>query len=177
MWTCVCGGRPLCSTFVEHVFAHLVKKDFRLNEWTCISRYYLNILFFYFLLQCLWTFCDSICEKAYVHVFINSVPCVLCSLHARSRNFHCMPVFVQVCVQMCANGIGRHGQLSGEADNSPKCCPWFHGLMNSTAENLLTGNPARSMTNYWCSQLLALLHWGERKRQFVYVFVWAWFIT
>lgn len=69
-----------------------------------IWTFYFSILFVYFLLQCLWTFCDSICKKAYVHVFINSVLCVLCTLHVRSRNFHCMPVymFLYKCVFKCA---------------------------------------------------------------------------
>lgn len=54
---------------------------------------------------------------------------------------------VRLHVHMHANSSGRHGQLSGEADNSPKCCPWFRVLMNSTAEEAPDREPC--MVNDW----------------------------
>lgn len=70
--------------------------------------------------------------------------------------------YMPVCMLMCASD-----QLSGEADNSHKCCPWFGELVNSTAEKLLTGNSTLWPTNYRCHQLLALLHRREIKRPLV----------
>ena len=54
---------------------------------------------------------------------------------------------VRLHVHMHANSSGRHGQLSGEADNSLKWCPWFRVLMNSTAEEAPDREPC--MVNDW----------------------------
>lgn len=39
------------------------------------------------------------------------------------------------------------------------------------------GDPAWSMTDYWCSQLLAPSQWGGKEKVCVYAFVWAWYKT
>lgn len=91
----------------------------------------------------------------YLHILL---PLNVRSRESQNMSTHSICLWKGVCVQMCINSTGRHGQLSGVADNSLKCCSQFHVLMKSTAEKLLAVGPcmARPMTDYWCSQLLAL---------------------
>ena len=118
----------LCET----AFAELVKKGFQghfmqsCKGWMHQSLCYLNIFCFICVFPLSVSLNVPFC-KCFVYAFIKHL-CTKCEIKRVSKY-----AYTFLCVHMCANSTGRHGMLFGEADNSPKCCPWFHSLMNSTA--------------------------------------------
>lgn len=120
------------------------------------------------------SFCKSIHAKVSVHVFILSL--YMKSKIKRVALHACQHVCVRDCVFPCSLiAAADMASCLGEADNSPKCCPWFRVLMNSTAEKLLTGGPC--IASDWLLMQLAfgsVKMKGKEKTQTDCVSVLAW---
>lgn len=120
------------------------------------------------------SFCKSIHAKVSVHVFILSL--YMKSKIKRVALHACQHVCVRECVFPCSLiAAADMASCLGEADNSPKCCPWFRVLMNSTAEKLLTGGPC--IASDWLLMQLAfgsVKMRGKEKTQTDCVSVLAW---